>query len=349
MAAISAEASRRLSRGRPRLDRLGRQDQGPARRHAPRVARQAERSGRRPVHVGLGRHAQGRGAVPPQYPRQRRTGLARVDANANDKVFNVLPVFHSFGLTGGMMMPLLAGIPIYMYPSPLHYRIVPELIYQTGATILFGTDTFLTGYARSAHAYDFRTLRLDDRRRRGGQGSHTAGLHGAFGVRILEGYGVTETAPVLAMNTPIANRPARLAACRRYGSRLEPVPGIEEGGRLFVRGPNVMLGYLRAENPGVLEPLPRAGTTPATSSPSTRPASSPSRAAPSALPRSPAKWCRCPRSSDGGDAVAAGRLGRRIDPGSAKGRTHRVVRPQRRLPSADAMQGQAKAIRRPPS
>ena len=83
--------------------------------------------------------------------------LARVDANANDKVFNVLPVFHSFGLTGGMMMPMLAGIPIYMYPSPLHYRIVPELIYQTGATILFGTDTFLTGYARSAHAYDFRT------------------------------------------------------------------------------------------------------------------------------------------------------------------------------------------------
>jgi acyl-[acyl-carrier-protein]-phospholipid O-acyltransferase/long-chain-fatty-acid--[acyl-carrier-protein] ligase len=106
--------------------------------------------------------------------------LARVDANANDKVFNVLPVFHSFGLTGGMMMPMLAGIPIFMYPSPLHYRIVPELIYQTGATILFGTDTFLSGYARSAHAYDFRTPAPRDRRRGGGEGPHTAGLHGAL-------------------------------------------------------------------------------------------------------------------------------------------------------------------------
>jgi acyl-[acyl-carrier-protein]-phospholipid O-acyltransferase/long-chain-fatty-acid--[acyl-carrier-protein] ligase len=141
--------------------------------------------------------------------------LARVDANGEDLVFNVLPVFHSFGLTGGLMMPLLGGIPVFLYPSPLHYRIVPELIYDTRATIMFGTDTFLRGYARAAHPYDLHTIRLIVA---GAEAVKDATRHTymeKFGVRILEGYGVTETAPVLAMNTPIANRSGTSAVCRR--------------------------------------------------------------------------------------------------------------------------------------
>jgi acyl-[acyl-carrier-protein]-phospholipid O-acyltransferase/long-chain-fatty-acid--[acyl-carrier-protein] ligase len=181
--------------------------------------------------------------------------LTRVAAHGEDKVFNVLPVFHSFGLTAGLVMPVTGGVPVYLYPSPLHYRIVPELVYQTNATILFGTDTFLNGYAKVAHPYDFRSVRLVLAGAEAVKARTREIYMERFGVRILEGYGVTETAPVIAMNTPLANRSGtvgRLAPLME--ARIEKVAGIEEGGRLFVRGPNVMLGYLRAERPGVLEP-----------------------------------------------------------------------------------------------
>ena len=182
---------------------------------------------------------------------------AVVDFNSADRVFNAMPMFHSFGLTGGTLLPLLSGVRTFFYPSPLHYRIVPELIYDTDSTIAFGTDTFLNGWARFAHPYDFYAMRYifsgaekvrDETRRLYAE---------RFGVRVLEGYGATETAPVLALNTPMHNRPG--AAGRLLpgmAHRLDPVEGITEGGRLVVRGPNVMLGYLRATAPGVLEPLP---------------------------------------------------------------------------------------------
>lgn len=178
-----------------------------------------------------------------------------IDLTGSDKIFNALPIFHSFGLTGGMLLPLLSGIKAFFYPSPLHYRIVPELVYDTNATILFGTDTFLANYAKYANPYDFYSVRYIF--------SGAERLHHEtqkvwsqkFGVRIFEGYGATEASPVIATNTPMQNKEETVGRfLPGINFQIHAIPGIENGGELVISGPNIMLGYLCATQPGIIIP-----------------------------------------------------------------------------------------------
>lgn len=172
-----------------------------------------------------------------------------------DIIFNPLPTFHCFGLTGGALLPLLVGCKSAHYPSPLHTKTIPERVRKTGATILFGTDTFISRYARAGNQGDLDSLRCAVCGAERVRDETRALVKKKYNIALLEGYGVTETAPVIAVNTPEDNRFGTVGRLLPgMEAKLEPVEGIDSGGRLHVKGVNVMMGYIRPDNPGVIEP-----------------------------------------------------------------------------------------------
>ncbi len=179
------------------------------------------------------------------------------DVNPQDCFMACLPVFHVFGLMLGFILPISTGSSGVLYPSPLHYKVIPELIYEKGCTVLFSTSTFLMGYARFAEPYDFHSLRYIIAGAEKLSVEVVKTYHEKFGIRIMEGYGATETAPVIAVNTPMAHRRGSVGKILPdMEVEIVPVPGIHDAGKLIVKADNVMQGYLRADNPGVLEETP---------------------------------------------------------------------------------------------
>jgi len=165
-----------------------------------------------------------------------------------------LPLLH---LTGGVILPLLQGLKAFQYPSPLHAKQITDLLPKVKASILFATDTFLNQYGRVAEPGDFATIKFVVAGAEKVRDETRALFNTKFGgVELLEGYGATEAAPVVSVNHPERNRPGSVGQIlpgMEY--RLEPVEGITGGGRLYLRGPNVMEGYISPDDPLSLELL----------------------------------------------------------------------------------------------
>ena len=178
-----------------------------------------------------------------------------IEFGASNILFCCLPLYHSFGLNAGFLMPVFGGSKVFLYPSPIDYRIIPELIEKIKATILFGTNTFFKGYANYANSNNFKTLKYVVA---GAEKLHKDTISlwkKKFNLIILQGYGVTETSPVISVNNLDTNKEGTVG-CIMDGMNyyIKIVEGIKKGGHLVVNGPNIMLGYLLHDKPGKIQP-----------------------------------------------------------------------------------------------
>jgi acyl-[acyl-carrier-protein]-phospholipid O-acyltransferase/long-chain-fatty-acid--[acyl-carrier-protein] ligase len=179
-----------------------------------------------------------------------------VDINEDDVFFNPMPSFHAYGLNVGMVLPLMLGLKLFLQVSPLQVKAIPELIYDTKATVIISSDSFAASWGNSAHQFDFHKVRLiivgAEKLK-----ESTLNLYARkFGLRVFEGYGVTEGAPILAVNTHMRYRFGSVGhIIPQLEWKLEPVEGLSRGGRFLIKGPNVMMGYLKTDNSGEVEPI----------------------------------------------------------------------------------------------
>jgi acyl-[acyl-carrier-protein]-phospholipid O-acyltransferase/long-chain-fatty-acid--[acyl-carrier-protein] ligase len=176
-----------------------------------------------------------------------------------DRILGVLPFFHSFGFTGTMALPLIAGTGVVYYPNPLDARAIGGLVSQYSVTFLLSTPTFLQSYTRRCAPENFGSVRLVMVGAEKMQERTAQAFQDKFGIRPLEAYGCTECSPAVTVNT----NDFRAAGFRQTGSKRGKIghalPGVSvrivdpdsfatmpvgTPGLLLVRGPNVMKGYL---------------------------------------------------------------------------------------------------------
>lgn len=173
-----------------------------------------------------------------------------------DVIYNPLPTFHCFGLTAGALIGLLSGVKVVLHPSPLQIKEIPKRIAETDSTVLFATDTFLNQYARASNNNELSKLRYVVCGAESVKDETRQLLKKKFDTEILEGYGATEAAPVLAVNQPVMNRSGTVGRpLPGVQLEFEEVDGINGAGRMKAKGPNVMRGYLYAENPKTIQPI----------------------------------------------------------------------------------------------
>ncbi len=167
-----------------------------------------------------------------------------------DRMLAILPFFHVFGLTTNLWTPLFHGMTSVTYANPLEFRTISKIVREEQVTMIVGTPSFFWGYLLKSKAGDYASITLavsgadkcPDKLREGFIKKH--------GVTLLEGYGATETSPVISCNFEDANKPGSVGKplqtvkvrIQNYETGEDCMIG--ETGKILIKSESVMVGYL---------------------------------------------------------------------------------------------------------